>query len=274
MEIFEHEGHLVHDSSEEFRKGSEEDKFVVTLASSSIDNWGASVNFDDDWSQWKVQTVDQDKQLARKGVDVGFRIRGVDGKILNQETQWTLRVFLETGLGCEIEFDTWRKSSIEREESAMTEEMNRLVRSQSNHLRTKASESITNEALLSENKNDLIPSGPMNVVNQNFSCNDQKSDREDDDIFESLPIDPKANEDLESVKIGLKLVWNEINKLKECYNGLNGVIGRMNSRLSNVESLLQTKISKIKEAENTLSLCSKKVAARSKTWTLHDLVAV
>lgn len=274
MDMFEYHGPLEHHSYEDFRKGSEEDKLVVTLVSSSIDKWGASINFDDDWSQWKVQTVDQGKQLARKGVDSGFRIRAVDGKLLNEETQWTVRVFLTEGLGCEIEFDTWRKSSIAREESAMAEEMSRLVRSQSNYLFTKErSEILRKEASVSDNnKKKFLSSNSINGLYQNLGS-DEKKDREDDDIFETSPLRPKENEDLESVKIGLKLVWNEINKLKECYNGLSGVVGRMNARLSNVESKLQMKISKIEEAEHTLNLCSEKVA-QSNMINSREMVAV
>lgn len=289
MDMFEYHGPLEHrDSYEDFRKCSEDDKLVVTLVSSSIDKWGASINFDDDWSQWKVQTVDQGLQLARKGVDSGFRIRAVDGKLLNAETQWTVRVFLTEGLGCEIEFDTsqrsslfqphetqqWRKSSIAREESAMAEEMSRLVRSQSNYLFTKErSEILRKEASVSDNnKKKFLSSNSINGLYQNLGC-DEKKDREDDDIFETSPLRPKENEDLESVKIGLKLVWNEINKLKECYNGLSGVVGRMNARLSNVESKLQMKISKIEEAEHTLNLCSEKVA-QSNMINSREMVSV
>jgi len=270
-------------SEEDFGKCSEEDTLVVTLVSSCIDPWGASVNFDDDWTQWKVRTVNRKGQLARKGVNSGFRIRGVDGQLVNEETQWSLRVFLEQGLGCEIEFDTsqrsslfqphetqhWRKSSLQREENAMAEEMNRLVRSHSNFLSAKSASPVPDSTI------GIQPDEQKDLPIANESTTSYFNDETKcADMFEDFP-EPKSSDDLESVKIGLKLVWNEINNLKECYNGLSGVVGRMNARLSNVESLLQTKVSKIKEAENTLEFCSEKIiAGKNNTRKKREIVAV
>jgi len=225
---------------------------LVRLAPYEVDPWGASVNFDDDCGDWKIRTVDAGKQLHRKGVESGFRIRSVNGINLSPQTQQEIRDILENGLGCDIEFDTnirssvfrmeharnWRLNSLEREESAMQEHMSQLVRTHS-------------EALM-EKQLDGLPEVPRKHVRRAFSS------------FASNSF--AAND---SLKADLKLAWKEIEDLKESKASLEELVCQLNSRMNHLENIILTKLDSVPAYKNSSRSCTPARASMSQSRVVH-----
>merc|ERR1719216_747879 len=126
----------------------DESSFTVLLEAHDKDPWGASVNFDDDWKEWRVKTVDPGQQAWRKCVESGFRILSVNGMPLCPKPLPPIRDILSNGRRCEVEFDTntrgslftpkqarkWRLNSLENEETAMSAAMARMIRTHSSQV--------------------------------------------------------------------------------------------------------------------------------------------
>jgi len=237
----------------------DESSFTVLLEAHDKDPWGASVNFDDDWKEWRVKTVDRGQQAWRKCVESGFRILSVNGMPLCPKHLHPIRDILSNGRRCEVEFDTtnsgtvtlsgehrrqntrgslftpkqarkWRLNSLENEESAMSAAMARMIRTHSSQIMD----------------SELPDCGG--------DCGGEKFEDPDASGAELPPaetFDPLEHQcfgfseresELEYLRGNLKLAWKEIRELQESKESLQDLVVTLNSRMNHLENLLTAKL--------------------------------
>jgi len=77
----------------------------VHLDAADGNPWGIGMNFKEDWEAWKISQADPNNQGYRAGVRVNWRVKSVNGVVLNKETHQALQKTLSAGKACDIVFE-------------------------------------------------------------------------------------------------------------------------------------------------------------------------
>ena len=66
--------------------------------------WGLGINTNDDWTDWRVWSVDVDKQAHLKGIQFGSKIVKIDGDMIDEKNCNLVKQKLLAGKDTIIEF--------------------------------------------------------------------------------------------------------------------------------------------------------------------------
>ena len=70
----------------------------------TVKEWGLSVNLSSPWQQWEISHVEDGEQGAKLGIKVGWKLKAVDDKLINEKNYLDIKKQLGSGAKSTIAF--------------------------------------------------------------------------------------------------------------------------------------------------------------------------
>lgn len=209
------------DSEEPVEQFSGSNFEFIELEGHEEEPWGAYVNFDAHFCEWKIQRIERKQQAHRLGVQVGWRIRKVDDMLLNKENSTEIQRILSHGEGCIIVFEKnprnflfraddvskWNRKSMEREVDEMQDMLKKLKEKQTEEDEKKAIAEIPEEM------QNTITTLRKQYTKIRLSEEDDKDDSSEDFFGDDSKLKAKVSELTTLQEMSLKLTESLIKKV-------------------------------------------------------------